>query len=144
MDGDLGNLKFQNSHVTGVFDFDWSKLDYRCFDLALALFYFFADWEGEQDGGLHLQYLRLFLQTYQHELARASSIGPLSQDELHYLPAMIEAGNLYVLNWTLLDFYAKIVDPQEYLLYLVHAVELIKWFDRPGNQEALIDAILGE
>ncbi|MBN1147329.1 MAG: phosphotransferase [Anaerolineales bacterium] len=138
-----GNLKFQDSRVTGVFDFDWAKLDYRCFDLALSLYYFFADWEGAQDGGLRLPHLSLFLQTYQNELARESITGPLSEAERSYLPAMIEASNLYVLNWTLLDFYSKSVDPQAYLLYLVHAVEQIKWFDQPRNRALLKEAILG-
>jgi homoserine kinase type II len=137
-----GNLKFQDSQVSGVFDFDWSKLDYRCFDVALGLYYFFADWEGNQDGGLHLPHLSLFLKSYQDELKRKSQIGPLSEVELHYLPAMIEASNLYVLNWTILDFYSKIVDPDKYLVYAIHAVENVKWFDRPGNREKLKQAIL--
>ena len=35
-----GNLKFQNNAITGLFDFDWSKVDVRCFDVALAIIYF--------------------------------------------------------------------------------------------------------
>ena len=35
-----GNLKFKNGRGVGLFDFDWSKIDYRVFDVALALFYF--------------------------------------------------------------------------------------------------------
>ena len=136
-----GNLKFRGSQVSGVFDFDWSKMDYRCFDVALGLYYFFADWEGNQDGGLRLPHASLFLESYQDELKRGSQAGPLSEVELHYLPAMIEASNLYVLNWTILDFYSKIVDPEEYLTYAIHAVENVKWFDRAGNQEKLEQAI---
>jgi homoserine kinase type II len=136
-----GNLKFQGSQVSGVFDFDWSKLDYRCFDVALGLYYFFADWEGNQEGGLRLPHVSLFLENYQNELKRRSLTGPLSEIELHYLPAMIEASNLYVLNWTILDFYSKIVDPEEYLTYATHAVENAKWFDRPGNRAKLEQAI---
>jgi homoserine kinase type II len=136
-----GNLKFQGSQVCGVFDFDWSKLDYRCFDVALGLYYFFTDWERGQNGGLRLPDVGLFLKSYQDELKKRSQTGPLSDIELHYLPAMIEASNLYVLNWTILDFYSKIVDPEEYLTYVAHAVENAKWFSRADNREKLRQAI---
>jgi len=137
-----GNLKFQGSQVSGVFDFDWSKLDYRCFDVALGLYYFFTQWEGDRDGSVHLPYVRLFLESYQDELRGTSKTGPLSEVELHYLPAMIEASNLYVLNWTIRDFYSRRVDPEEYLVYASHAVENVKWFDQDENRAKLEQAIL--
>ncbi len=39
-----GNLKFTGDCVTGLFDFDWSKVDLRLFDLGLALWYFCTSW----------------------------------------------------------------------------------------------------
>jgi hypothetical protein len=84
-----GNLKFEDGHVTALFDFDWSKIDLRVFDVGLALFYFFAGWGGDLDGCLRLEPLGIFLQAYQERLRNSQGIGPLSKDEPCYLPAMI-------------------------------------------------------
>jgi homoserine kinase type II len=40
-----GNLKFEGEAITGLFDFDWSKVDKRSFE-GLALWYLFATWEA--------------------------------------------------------------------------------------------------
>ena len=50
---------------------------------------------------------------------------------------MLVASNLYVLNWTLSDFLNQRVDPEEYLVYLEHAVNLVKWLEIPDNRRAL-------
>ena len=42
-----GNLIFRDGHVSGLLDFDWAHMDVRCFDVALALYYFCIQW-GEQ------------------------------------------------------------------------------------------------
>jgi homoserine kinase type II len=136
-----GNLKFTESRATGLFDFDWSKIDYRSFDVALAIFYFFTSW-GEQDGVLRLNEIALFLNAYQNALKELPGVGPLSPGELKYFPDMINAGNLYVLNWTILDYDQKDVDPQEYLVYLRHSVNLIQWLVDPEHQEALKNVLL--
>lgn len=132
-----GNLKFQCEEVAGLFDFDWAKVDYRCFDLGLALWYFFARWEGDQDGCLDLELTRHFLVSYQRTLKSIPAARPLTTLECHMLPAMINAGNLYVLNWTIEDFYYKIVDPQEYLPFLLHSVNSAKWLADPDNAALL-------
>lgn len=136
-----GNLKFWGDDVSGLFDFDWCKIDARCFDVALALFYFFAAWEGGAEGELDLRQLVLFLRAYQDTLERTHGLGPLSEIELEFLPHLINAANLYVLNWTLQDFYGQEVDPQEYLIYLQHGVRVIKWLDRPECWNRLQKAI---
>lgn len=129
-----GNLKFQGNQVIGLFDFDWSKTDSRCFDVALAIFYFFTAWEGKKDGELQIDQMPLFLRTYQDVLKDHPGVGPLSDAELKCLPSMITAGNLYVLNWTIVDYGTKTVDPNEYLVYLSHSVNLIKWFEDENNR----------
>ncbi len=35
-----GNLKWRDGHGVGLFDFDWTKLDYRLFDIAIGIVYF--------------------------------------------------------------------------------------------------------
>jgi len=133
-----GNLKYQLGMVTGLFDFDWSKIDWRAFDVALALWYFFTSWENEQDGWLRLDEAQTFLKAYQDELQAHPGIDPLNEVELNYLPFLINASNLYVLNWTVLDFYAKEVDPQEYLIYLRHSLNFMLWFGRSENRAELV------
>jgi hypothetical protein len=55
---------------------------------------------------------------------------------------MIQAANLYILNWTILDYCRKEVDPDEYLVYLRHGVHFIRWFNDPQNR-ARLDALVG-
>lgn len=132
-----GNLKFQQSQVSGLFDFDWSKIDLRSFDVGLALWYFCASWKSHVDGELRLADVAIFLGAYQEYLRLQPGARPLSPLEGQYLPHLINAGNLYVLNWTILDFYGKDVDPQEYLIYLRHSVNSARWFEAEGNLEQL-------
>ena len=132
-----GNLKFRGAEVTGLFDFDWSKVDLRAFDVALALWYFFATWEAEQDGELRLADVAMYLAAYQSALAGQPGLGPLSASEGRYLPHLINAASHYVLNWTVLDYYNKDVDPQEYLTFLRHSLNFTRWFRAPGHLEGL-------
>ena len=136
-----GNLKFDGEEVVGLFDFDWSKVDYRCFDFGLAAFYIFTDWEESSDGRLRLEPFGVFLEAYQDECAKHHCIPPLTGEELRLLPAMIRAGNLYILNWTILDYYGKEVDPEEYHQYLKHGIETIKWLKIGENARKLANKI---
>lgn len=132
-----GNLKFQGEQVSGLFDFDWSKIDARAFDVGLALWYFFASWDGERDGELLLEPLEVFVDAYQEAFLGMPGVGPLSSAELRHLPDMIAAGNLYILNWTIQDYYHKDVDPREYLVYLRHSVNFLKKFTLDRKQSIL-------
>ncbi len=132
-----GNLQFTGNQVSALFDFDWSKIDSRCFDVGLALFYFFTSWENEQDGRLRLEEAELFLKSYQAAFDGKDGIGALTSTELACLPAMIRAGNVYVLNWALLDCLHKEIDPAEYLVYLRHAVSTIQWLENATNLSRL-------
>jgi homoserine kinase type II len=135
-----GNLKFQGDQVVGLFDFDWSKLDYRLFDLALALFYFCTEWEGERDGELRLEEAVRFFQAYQHSL-NPGSVPPLSTAECSLLPEFIEAANLYVLNWSIEDILHKPVDEQEYCMYLRHGVRTWIWLNQNENKQRILKAL---
>ena len=132
-----GNLKFSGEQVTGVFDFDWSKVDFRLFDLGLALWYFCTSWHGSEDGKLRLDWMRGFLHAYQETLAAQRGARVITPEEVRYLPAMISAGNLYVLHWTVLDYFAKDVNPAEYLVFLDHSLNFARWYGEPENYEAL-------
>jgi homoserine kinase type II len=133
-----GNLKFEGNRATCLFDFDWSKIDVRCFDVALALYYFFADWREASDGSIKLGGVARFLAAYQDALAGLAGVGPLRDAELEFMPSMLHASNLYVLNWTIVDFYRKELDVDEYLRYLRHGIRAIRWLEDENNRQQLV------
>jgi hypothetical protein len=45
---------------------------------------------------------------------------------------MINLGNLYILNWTVTDYYTNPVDVDEYLVYLRHSINFSHWFASKG------------
>ena len=132
-----GNLKFQNGQITGLFDFDWSKVDLRSFDLALAMTYFCVVWEGEQDGDFQLNKVTVFLDAYQGILRNTPDLEPICDIELGFLPYLIGASNIYILYWTIRDFYDTEGDPQEYLIYLQHSIRFMKWLENKDNWKQL-------
>jgi homoserine kinase type II len=132
-----GNLKFRNSEIVGLFDFDWSRVDFRCLDIALAITYFFSSWADQNDGKLHLDNTSQFIKGYQNSLKDVPGIDPLNPTELACLPHMISASNLFVFNWTIRAFYGNNVDPEEYLVYLKHGVNFMKWLAVEENLQKL-------
>lgn len=132
-----GNLRFQGADICGVVDFDWSKRDLRAFDVALALWYFCVSWEGRADGRLRLQEASTFLRGYQAHLRSHAGLPPLGPAEIRALPDLMSAANIYVLYWALRDYFAKDVDPNEYLVYLRHSIAFERWFVSKANQESL-------
>ena len=131
-----GNLKYAGeADIVGLFDFDWSKLDYRVFDLGLALSYFCDSWEGADAGELRLGKVELFLAAYQEESARWGDPGPLAARELALLPRMIANGNLFVLNWDLADYYGdREPNVEEYLVYLKHNAMVLEFIEGHFDQ----------
>lgn len=129
-----GNLKFEGVEVVGLCDFDSSKIDFRCFDVALAIWYFVTDWVQGRDGQIRLRDFELFLDAYQSNLHQFPEIDPLSEIELSNLPLMINTASLYILNWTVTDYYSNDVPPDEYLVYLRHSVNFCQWYEQEGEQ----------
>ncbi len=136
-----GNLKFDGEQVVGLFDFDWSKVDLRCYDVALALWYFFACWETDRDGAIRLDDCEIFLATYQDVLLKRPGLEPMTDHELDCLPDMISAANLYILNWTMLDYLHKEIDPQQYLAFFKHGVHTIRWLGEEHNRARLTEML---
>jgi len=134
-----GNLKFIDEKVVGLFDFDWSKIDVRVFDVALAVTYSCSSWEGKEDGDLLLDKMQIFLKSYQEEAKKYENPGPITNSEAEYFPCMIQASNLYVLNWDVDDYYIKKPNPFEYLIYLQHNVRLMRWLEE--NRDNLTHAV---
>jgi homoserine kinase type II len=132
-----GNLRFLGGEISGLVDFDWAKVDLRSFDVALAVWYFCASWQGSADGHLRLGAAQVFLRGYQTRLMQTADFAPMSRAELAVLPDLIAASNIYVLYWGLRDYLSKPVDPQEYLAYLRHNMGFARWFRKPENRSRL-------
>jgi len=126
-----GDLPAGASRCCGLFDFDWSKLDYRLFDVAEGIVYFCSSWEGRDSGELRLDKAAIFLRAYQEEAARFAIPGPLSEAELAALPRMIANANLYVLNWDVSAWYEAEdeLSADEYLMYLKHQVMFMEFIE---------------
>ncbi len=138
-----GNLRFEGEAVSGLVDFDWAKVDLRAVDVGLALWYFCVSWESEVDGELRLEDARRFLEGYQNYLRSISGYPALMPAEIGFMPDMVSAGNIYVIYWTIREYFRKDVDPQEYLVYLKHHVAFIRWFNRPVNRARLTAMLAG-
>ena len=68
-------------------------------------------------------------------------LGSLTAEEKGCLPDMIAAANLYVLNWAILDYLHKDVDPDEYLVCLEHAIRTIIWLEDGEHQASLLSQL---
>ena len=135
-----GNLKYVDSKVVGIFDFDWSKIDRRLFDVTLALAYCCSSWQDEKDGVLLLDKCAIFLKSYQKKLKELQGLDPLNEVELEYLPTMIAAANIYLINWDVTAYYAGTnLNEYEYMAYLQHNVRLMKWIE---NHKAEISDVV--
>jgi len=126
-----GNLKYVNSKIVGIFDFDWSKIDHRLFDVTLALAYLCSSWQDEKDGVLLLDKCAIFLKSYQRKLLELGGLEPLNAVELEFLPMMIAAANIYLINWDVLAYYEGTnLNEYEYMAYLQHNVRLMNWIEK--------------
>lgn len=122
-----GNMKYRDEKCVGIFDFDWSKIDYRLFDVALGLVYFTSIWD-DQAAGLRPDKFALFLRSYNDACRRFANINPLTEREQRYLVPMLSIANLYVLNWDLVDFYnAFEPDDDEFYRFFDHNIGLMHW-----------------
>ncbi|AET67291.1 putative homoserine kinase type II (protein kinase fold) [Desulfosporosinus orientis DSM 765] len=125
-----GNLKYKDDKVVGLFDFDWSKIDLRLFDVCLALAYCCSSWQDEKDGDLLLDKCSIFLKAYQSKLVELGGLEPLNALELEWLPTMMAAANIYLINWDVLAYYAgKNLNEYEYIAYLQHNIRLMIWIE---------------
>ena len=127
-----GNVKWEGDDCTGIFDFDWSKIEVRLFDICFALVYCCSSWRPESDGILRLDDCRYFLEGYNSQLKELTGLEPLNSTEKEHFPTMMAAACQYLLNWcTNLFFYEdpELVNDYEALYYLLHITRLMDWID---------------
>ncbi len=138
-----GNLKYENNRVVGIFDFDWSKIDLRLFDVCLAVDYFCSSWDEKKDGDLRLEKTAIFLNAYQDQLHQTNGMKPLNSVEIKNLPGMLTAANLCIINWIVSTFYADDdLNDYEYLAYLKHCVRLMYSIEKDRSTISQIAADL--
>jgi homoserine kinase type II len=125
-----GNMKFENNQVVGIFDFDWSKIDLRLFDVCLAIAYCCSSWEDQHDGEMRLDKCSIFLKAYQEQMRSMDGMEPLNEIEIKNLPIMMSAANLYLINWIVTTYYEDAdLNDYEYLTYLKHTIRLMHWIE---------------
>jgi homoserine kinase type II len=125
-----GNLKFEDNRVVGIFDFDWSKIDLRLFDVCFALLYCCSRWYDKYDGEMRLGKCADFLRTYQKTLGKLGGLEPLNSVELQNLLPMLTAANLYLINWIVSTYHSdSSLNDYEYLAYLKHTTKLMYWIE---------------
>lgn len=125
-----GNLKYLNNQAVGIFDFDWSKIELRLFDVCLGMAYCCSSWSDLEDGTLRLDKCKIFLQAYQEKLKELGGLNPLNEVEIEYLPTMMAAANIYLINWDVTAYYGGTgLNDYEYLAYLQHNIRLMRWIE---------------
>lgn len=140
-----GNLKWDDDVVTGLFDFDWSKMDLRLFDVCMAIVYFCSQWGGRRDGELRMDKFAHFLGSYHRRLQSREGLDPLNDNEQRLLLKMLAIANIYLVHWEVSDFYdIKEAVDNEYIVYLKHNVRLMRWLEtnRPAIVEAIANALV--
>jgi len=136
-----GNLKWSGGRAVGLFDFDWAKLDYRLFDVAVGLVYFCSSWEDRDDRELRLDKVELFVRAYQDEASRRGAPGPMGEQELALLPRMMAIAALYVVNWDIVAYYKdRRPNDDEYLFFLEHNVAFVEFIESHLDELAAIAA----
>ncbi len=137
-----GNVKWQGDNCTGIFDFDWSKIEVRLFDICFCLVYCCSSWRPEQDGVIRVADCGYFLEGYNNQLKKLTGLEPLNAVEKEHFPTMMAAACQYLINWcTALYFYEDptIVNDYEALYYLLHITRVMDWID--GHKADLAQVI---
>ena len=137
-----GNLKWTDEQVVGIFDFDWSKMDLRLFDVAMAAIYFCSRWDRDRDGEFRSDKCELFLDAYQQQLRKSAGLGPFTPAEQRLLPKMLAIANIYLIHWEVSTYMDEAgVSDDEYLTYLKHSIRLMHWLE--AHRAEVVKTIAG-
>lgn len=135
-----GNVKWRDGKCVGLFDFDWSKLDHRLFDVCFGLVYTVSSWDPQNDGEIYFDRLKYYLQGYNHFLKEKGTLTPFTPEECECFPAMMLAATIYLLNWSN-DYLAdwENLNEYEYFYYLAHILKVMRFI--LAHPEELKEAI---
>lgn len=132
-----GNVKYDKDLiVTGIYDFDWAKMDIRLFEFGLGMVYFFSSWDAASNGVMDMDGIVEFINTYNEELRKLGGLSPIGELEKKYLYELLIMGNMYLVKWCSEAFYLDMTLPSyEYRYYMQHQVSGLKWLQ--NNEEAV-------
>ena len=126
----VSNVKWKDHKVCGVFDFDWTKLDYRFADIGYSLFISMGNWETFREGTLDIKNVEAYLKGYQAAVKELGILPPFTEEEKAAFPIMFVNGGLYLYNWCTDFFYDwKNNNEFEWCYYLDHIVRTLKFVD---------------
>jgi homoserine kinase type II len=132
-----GNLTYEGKRVVGVFDFDWTKVDLRLFDVAQTLLYFCANWEGEKAGSLDLDKYEGFLRSYNEGCKGATFPGPLTAMEQTHMSLMMVVANQFVLRVIIQSFYdTEEADVDDWLIAVNQYISIMSWLEKEQDSIA--------
>jgi homoserine kinase type II len=124
-----GNVKFDGESAVGLYDFDWSKVDARLFDVCLGLVYCCGSWRMDTDGQLRLDDCRAMLDGYNSALA-VGDFPPLTDLERRVFVRMLASAHLYLVYWlTELWYYLDVegINNYEAISYMDHFIRGLNW-----------------
>ena len=117
------NVKWDGDECIGIFDFDWSKVDYRLFDICFGMVYTHVAWECMIDGQIHLDRAKIYLKGYNDYSKEKGVLPPFTEEEKKAFPYMFLAGTIYLYNWATDYFnFWEDYDEYEWYYYLAHIV----------------------
>ena len=130
------NVKWKDGEICGIFDFDWSKVDYRLFDVCFGLVYTCTAWGALEnykyiaDGSLILDRAKLYLEGYVEKTLDKGVLPAFTEEEKKAFPYMFLAAYLYLWNWCT-DYYnfPEEYNEYEWHYYLEHIYLGIKFAD---------------
>ncbi|MEM3553083.1 MAG: phosphotransferase, partial [Candidatus Bathyarchaeia archaeon] len=126
----LGNLKFKDNKVTAMYDFDWVKWDSRAYDVAYAIYYTCGVWGEKGSNAIDVNKALEFFKAYQEAFIEAKKEDEaLNKQEIEALPTLMKAVNIFLIHWDISDFYTGEKNPDEYLKFLIHDLDLMKWLE---------------
>jgi homoserine kinase type II len=131
-----GKVKFEGEETVGLFDFDWSKVDARIFDLCLGLVYCCGSWDMEDDGALRLSDCQHFLRGYQQIITKDSQLA-LTDLEKKVFVRMLAGAHFYLIYWlTELWYYLDMenINNYEAISYLSHFLRGLKWLEANAKE----------
>jgi Putative homoserine kinase type II (protein kinase fold) len=142
-DAHMGNFKFTGADdtVTAVFDFDWAKMDVRLYDVGMAAVAMNTSWFYDKMGEVNLENVAESLRAYnQIMLDDGCVIGQLTETEAKWFPDMMIACNIYIMRDLLRQSYEnRDLSDFEYLYFMVHQVESMKWIE--ARRQQIVDLV---
>ncbi|MBX7144060.1 MAG: phosphotransferase [Oligoflexia bacterium] len=103
-----GNMLFSHGEVSGLFDFDYVKVDARAYDVGLAAVFFGTRWVDDPnlDGQIDKARFARFISAYQHpaNMLNPDGLAYMQPAEIDVLPEMMQIGNGILIYWFINDF----------------------------------------